>query len=172
MEFSERIAAILKHYNLPSKDLAELCGVQRTAIHHILNGRNRPSVSFLSQLSTAFPEINTRWLLHGRGSMFTSVTDRQNEIVQTPEKTGEEKVKMDDVVETFVKDTFGTTNDVSKAAPEHVGNNKVLPDPVSAVNGEDNVGATHLGKSQKGKVLRSIVLIYEDGTFEHLSPQA
>lgn len=73
MEFSERIERIMRHYGLNSKELADKCGVQRTAINHILNGRNRPSVGFLSALSESFPELNTRWLLHGKGAMFTNV---------------------------------------------------------------------------------------------------
>lgn len=76
MNFSERIEAVMRHYGLQPRELADKCGVQRTAINHLLNGRNRPSVGFLSTMSTSFPELDTRWLLHGTGPMFTNVSDR------------------------------------------------------------------------------------------------
>lgn len=89
MEFSERIEGIMRHYGLNSKELADKCGVQRTAINHILNGRNRPSVGFLSALSESFPELNTRWLLHGKGAMFTNVTHSEpSKPEQTDDVTG------------------------------------------------------------------------------------
>jgi len=83
MNFSERIEAVMRHYGLQSRELADKCGVQRTAINHLLNGRNRPSVGFLSALSTSFPELNTRWLLHGTGAMFTNVSEHGPSTLRT-----------------------------------------------------------------------------------------
>lgn len=94
MNFSERIEAVMRHYGLQARELADKCGVQRTAINHLLNGRNRPSVGFLSALSDSFPELNTRWLLHGNGPMFTNVTERSNEPVQARPETNETNVSM------------------------------------------------------------------------------
>lgn len=73
--FQDRIQQVMAHFNLTAKDLAEMCDVQRSAISHILNGRNRPNVSFLAKLSEGIPTLNTTWLLHGHGSIVTNVTN-------------------------------------------------------------------------------------------------
>jgi transcriptional regulator with XRE-family HTH domain len=72
--FQDRIQQVMSHFNLTAKDLAEMCDVQRSAISHILNGRNRPNVSFLAKLSEGIPTLNTTWLLHGYGDIVTFVT--------------------------------------------------------------------------------------------------
>ncbi|MBI1267319.1 MAG: helix-turn-helix domain-containing protein [Cryomorphaceae bacterium] len=78
--FQDRIQQVMSHFNLTAKDLAEMCDVQRSAISHILNGRNRPNVSFLAKLSEGIPTLNTTWLLHGYGDIVTNVTtDNRNE---------------------------------------------------------------------------------------------
>lgn len=76
--FQDRIQQVMTHFNLSAKDLAEICDVQRSAISHILNGRNRPNVSFLAKLSEALPTLNTNWLLHGTGEIIANVTNVTN----------------------------------------------------------------------------------------------
>lgn len=148
MNFSERIDAVMRHYKLQSKEMADLCGVQRTAISHILSGRNRPSVGFLSQLSEAFPELNTRWLLHGKGSMFTSVTS-QNETNQS-EDSSSQKLSID-IGNQSVKVTS------KAAADDQKGDTNVTSAQSSSLQELD------LPSHQK-EIIR-VVLFYADGTF-------
>lgn len=162
MDFSERIAAVMRHYNLQAKDLADLCGVQRTAITHILNGRNRPSVGFLSQLSDAYPELNTRWLLHGRGNIFTNVTGHNPEIIPAVNpvpttKAADEKSSADRAP--------------NETPPENSGNSHVTsvtkdlfdPHDTSKVDAPVSV-------RNSGKPIREIIIFYEDGTFKAYRP--
>lgn len=139
--FSERIAQILKHYKLQPKELAEKCGVQRSAISHLINGRNRPSVSFLSTLSDVYPELDTRWLLHGKGEMFTNVSTLSNESESSSKYTvGDESTKS-------TSDTAVTGNtQVHKSTP--------LP--------------TRTQKEQEpnsAKTIERVIVCYSDGTF-------
>lgn len=164
MDFSERIAAVMRHYNLQAKDLADLCGVQRTAITHILNGRNRPSVSFLGQLSEAYPEINTRWLLHGRGNMFTNVTNVASveELPPYPSK----------IFNTKAEKCSESLDQQSAAPPEGTLSH------VTNVTGDlfDNQAGKGLREQlplhQGHKAVREIVIFYEDGTFRSYRPDA
>jgi transcriptional regulator with XRE-family HTH domain len=162
MDFSERIAAVMRHYNLQAKDLATLCGVQRTAITHILNGRNRPSVGFLSQLSDAFPELNTRWLLHGRGNIFTNVTgdgvgnDRHANSIN-PIKIDGIKSSPDSVpakaTQGIQKDSHVTSVTIDLFDPREIPNNET---------------ASTIQKGEKS--IREIIIFYEDGTFKAYRP--
>ncbi len=52
-----------------SAEFADRIGVQRSAVSHILNGRNYPSAVVLEKMLKAYPNLNARWLITGDGSM-------------------------------------------------------------------------------------------------------
>jgi transcriptional regulator with XRE-family HTH domain len=66
----ERINQILKSKKLSASKFAEEIGVQRSAMSHILSGRNKPSLEFVQKLLSHFPDIRTDWLLTGKGQMY------------------------------------------------------------------------------------------------------
>lgn len=86
MSFSSRIETIMSHYGLSPKDLATKLDVQRSSISHIVNGRNKPSVAFITKLSEAFPDLNPLWILHGKQSMITDVNNHTEETVESFKK--------------------------------------------------------------------------------------
>jgi transcriptional regulator with XRE-family HTH domain len=69
-EIKDRILRILTSENLSSSKFAEIVGVQRSSISHILSGRNKPSLDFLQKILSNFPAINADWLIIGKGEMF------------------------------------------------------------------------------------------------------
>jgi len=71
----ERIEAIIQHERLSPSQFADAIGVQRSGISHILSGRNKPSVDFLSKLLSKFPHISGDWLITGIGSMLNNDTN-------------------------------------------------------------------------------------------------
>lgn len=66
---AERIKLILDQYQLSASGLAEIIGVQRSAISHILSQRNRPSLEMVARILEKFPNIDADWLLTGKGTM-------------------------------------------------------------------------------------------------------
>lgn len=66
-EFNLRLKKILDYYNLSASAFAEIVSVQRSSISHILSGRNKPSLEFISKVVNAFPDIELLWLLSGNG---------------------------------------------------------------------------------------------------------
>ncbi|MDD3771206.1 MAG: helix-turn-helix transcriptional regulator [Weeksellaceae bacterium] len=65
MELTNRILEILEKSGLTPSEFADKIEVQRSAISHITSGRNKPSLDFLLKIKSAFPEIDTDWLLFG-----------------------------------------------------------------------------------------------------------
>jgi transcriptional regulator with XRE-family HTH domain len=65
----ERILEILKIKNLSPAQFADLIGVQRSSISHLISGRNKPSLEFIQRILKTFPEINTDWMLFGKGTL-------------------------------------------------------------------------------------------------------
>jgi transcriptional regulator with XRE-family HTH domain len=68
----ERIKDIILKEGLTSGSFADLIGVQRSSMSHIINGRNNPSLDFIIKTLERFPKINPEWLLTGSGSMYRS----------------------------------------------------------------------------------------------------
>ena len=66
-EFNTRLKKILDYYNLSASAFAEKVSVQRSSISHILSGRNKPSLEFITKVVNAFPDIELLWLLSGDG---------------------------------------------------------------------------------------------------------
>ena len=71
----ERIERILKEKSLSSNKLAEMLEVQPSGISHILSGRNKPSMDFITKLLTVFPDISPDWFILGKGDMYRTATN-------------------------------------------------------------------------------------------------
>lgn len=65
----ERIQTIIDHYRLTAARFADKIGVQRSAVSHILSGRNNPGYDFMVKILETYPDINGDWLLIGQGDM-------------------------------------------------------------------------------------------------------
>jgi plasmid maintenance system antidote protein VapI len=73
----------MKAEGLNNSKFASILGIQRSNITHIIDGRNKPSLSFIEKLITKFPRINVEWLITGNGEMY-----KQN---KTPEQKSVQK---------------------------------------------------------------------------------
>ncbi|HEY5570334.1 MAG TPA: helix-turn-helix transcriptional regulator [Bacteroidales bacterium] len=65
----ERIEKIMKQEHLSASKLADIANIQRSAMSHILSGRNRPSLDIALKILEAFPTLNSDWLIRGIGPM-------------------------------------------------------------------------------------------------------
>ncbi len=125
---------------LTAAKLAEIVGVQPSAISHILSGRNYPRFDFLHNLLKAYPEMNARWLLLGENDIYTHAnalngnSGASKDILDTPAQ------KKESITEKNVCDE--TQSEVSAKATEAY---KCL--------------------ETKSKTVDRIVIFYDDGTF-------
>ena len=67
---NSRLQQFLELENLTPARLADIMGIQRSGLSHILSGRNKPSYDFLHKLLIKFPHINGDWLMTGRGKAY------------------------------------------------------------------------------------------------------
>ena len=65
----ERLAFIMKAKNMSMTQFADEINIQRSNMSHVMNGRNKASLDFVSRILKRFPDINPDWLLFGKGSM-------------------------------------------------------------------------------------------------------
>lgn len=78
---------------LKSSHLAGNIGVNRATISHVLSGRNKPSIDFLQKLLSAYPNLNSNWLITGIGYMNTKKDAKE---VKLSKKIGKVVVFYDD----------------------------------------------------------------------------
>jgi plasmid maintenance system antidote protein VapI len=75
---NKRIQQFLDIENLSPSKLADMLGLQRSGISHILAGRNKPSYDFILKFLRTFPNINPDWLLMGKGKIYRNGENDQN----------------------------------------------------------------------------------------------
>tara|TARA_B100001750_G_C15471324_1_gene579965 strand:- start:537 stop:827 length:291 start_codon:yes stop_codon:yes gene_type:complete len=67
----KRFLEILKCKKLSSSQFADKINVSNSAVSHIINGRNKPSLEIIQNILIKFPDINPRWLILGEGEIFS-----------------------------------------------------------------------------------------------------
>ena len=63
----ERLLLFIQSQRLSQIDFAEKCGLSRGYVNNVKDGIYQSS---LRKISDAFPELNTEWLLVGKGKMY------------------------------------------------------------------------------------------------------
>ena len=59
----------MEHEGLTPSKFAEAIGIQRSAMSHIISGRNNPSLDVLVKILERFTYVDSDWLLFGKGNM-------------------------------------------------------------------------------------------------------
>ena len=67
-----RIRQLLEHKQLTPTQFADLIGVGRPVVSHILSERNKPSLEVAQRIASAFPDISLAWLMFGTGEMLAA----------------------------------------------------------------------------------------------------
>ncbi len=63
----ERIKEIIVNSGLTNGEFSDKIGIQKSSLSHVLSGRNKPSLDFVLKILDCFPEVNSDWLLFGKG---------------------------------------------------------------------------------------------------------
>ena len=67
-DFVKRLEKILEYYSLSASAFADIVGIQRSGVSHLMSGRNKPSLDLVMKISDSFPEVDLYWLLNGKGT--------------------------------------------------------------------------------------------------------
>ncbi len=82
----ERLQKIMDYAGVSPKKFADILGIQRSSVSHIMSGRNNPSLSVVQKILQNYTNINSDWLLLGVGEMLKSGSDEHgnNQHVTSP----------------------------------------------------------------------------------------
>jgi transcriptional regulator with XRE-family HTH domain len=73
---NDRLNQFLAAEQLSPTRFADLIGVQRSGVSHILAGRNKPGYDFLEKLIKRFPSLNIEWFITGKGKMYKEMVSQ------------------------------------------------------------------------------------------------
>ena len=91
--FESRLQQVLTMEELSPAKFADMLGIQRSGISHLLSGRNNPSFDFITRMLEHFPELNADWLLMGKGKPYKDSSAQTPQSSQMPQLFGEEIIE-------------------------------------------------------------------------------
>ncbi len=147
----DRIAHIMRAQNLKASDFAELLGVQPSGVSHILSGRNQPSLDFIKKIKENFPEYNLDWIIFGKGPMTTSAPFND----PTPISPVSSPSTMPSANNEVLQFDFSPEQPASVPDPASDSRPSSPPSPVAAITDK----------------VKSVLVLYEDGSFETYTPR-
>lgn len=147
---NDRLKQFLSMENLSPARFAEVMGIQRSGISHLLAGRNKPSFEFIQKMMTAYPDINYEWLILGKGRPYKSDRQPASSSVQT---------------ELFTDSSDPVAHSTDEITPDNqflIDENPASEPPENRIFSDD--AAPALPKLSK-KIAR-IIVFFNDGTYE------
>jgi len=177
MEINERITKVLEYSGFSASEFADEIDVQRSSISHIISGRNKPSLEFVTKIKNRFPELSWDWIILGTGEM--KQTDSPFPISQKQEENSTPDlftlIDEDYKNEVFVQENIQneTLRELNKSFPSP--RKEILSDSqqldiqenISEVQSIVNETVTNINTESK---IKKIVFFYENGKFEAFEP--
>ena len=142
----ERILAVMEHEGLTPSKFAEAIGIQRSAMSHIISGRNNPSLDVLIKIFERFTYVDSDWLLFGKGTMMREhVLTEPNLFTNTP------------IIPSNVQDSPEYRKEIRVETPVNTTKQPVIEQIVCQDKPSRNVS--------------KIMIFYSDNTFETFTPE-
>ena len=168
MDFNDRITKVIEYSKLSPAEFAEEINVQRSSISHIISGRNKPSLDFITKIKTAFPDIEWDWLINGQGEMLISEKVIEPIVEEKPEIVEKKKSSLPDLFSLINDENFGLTESedkLEKTKPRESNISKPMTDKNIL---KDSQPLENIDKKQQNlsKKIKRIVFFFQDGTFE------
>ena len=156
----DRIKSLMEYYHLSPAQFADKIGFQRSALSHVLSGRNKASLDFVLKVKNAFPNLNLEWLTLGEGNQFIKAEER-------PEKPNQDILSID-------FDSAGMEDEKSQETTVETENHTLEEEKLTneAENQKTEISESKVNQKSTGhKVIKKIILLYDDGSFSEHIPE-
>lgn len=144
----DRILQLLQYLGMSPSRFADEIGVQRSAMSHLVSGRNNPSLEFVTKVLKRFPEINTEWLISGNGSM------------TRPGETGEPGPRETQAPEVPYLQELPFAEEIP-----------AKEEPPATYDKQESPKPSRTKKAPGEKSAERIIIVYNDRTFRELLPE-
>lgn len=169
---NQRIQELIEKLNLTSSKFADEIGVPRSSISHIVSGRNKPSLDFVTKILEKYPEVNINWLLFGRGECFSGdIESSQTDISSsdTPKEIKKEASEQG----LFSHDNHDNKEETANEVVEQAVNKELKdeePEKYNAVNTSKTVKKEENNRtvktSSENDDIEKLIVFYNDKSFE------
>ncbi len=160
----ERLVQLLDLERLSPSKFADIIGVQRSSVSHIISGRNKPSFDFLQKTMKAFPGLNADWLILGEGTMYEKMGRGVSGNLFDPAVEPAEASFPGDIPEV---DRLTDLMDDSKPT----GQESALGESSDQVQAPSEAEDTYKDVVQaSGRKIVQVMVFYEDDTFRSFGP--
>jgi DNA-binding XRE family transcriptional regulator len=156
---------------MSASKFADIIGVQRSSISHILSGRNNPGLDFLNKILVHFPHISGDWLITGQGNMvkpslngpkMPTLFDKK-----TPEGSADTNKLEQPQPSSPIQSAPGDSNDPIIERNTNEGHRTALNDLPIERQSESQIAA-HPGQAAP---VERIIIFYDDKTFDTYTPR-
>ena len=160
----ERLVQLLDLEQLTPSKFADIIGVQRSSVSHVISGRNKPSFDFLQKTLKAFPGLNADWLMLGDGTMYDQMgRDVSGNLFATPSEPVEASFP-DDLITEDQDSVQKVDSEEAFQEPQTSANVNPIPAP-----GGDKASKA-VSKMDSMKKIVQVMVIYDDDTFRSFGP--
>ena len=167
----ERLVQLMDLEQLSPSKFADIIGVQRSSVSHIVSGRNKPSFDFLQKTLKAFPGLNADWLILGEGTMYDKMgRDVSGNLfdpaVEPVEASFPGDIPKVDRLTAQMNDSKPTGNDSKLTGQE-----SALGESSDQVQAPSEAEDTYKAAVQaSGRKIIQVMVFYEDDTFKSFGP--
>ncbi|MBL0913633.1 MAG: helix-turn-helix transcriptional regulator [Bacteroidia bacterium] len=166
---NQRIKELIVSEGLTASIFADRIGVLRSALSHILAGRNKPGADFIEKLLLEMPYVNANWLFTGNGEMYVGKLrpEALAEAADPSKSPGRQLDILSQLAEMFPEEYGQTEEPKAQSAAEQLPLQAHNPaQPVSSVP-----AAAYAAAASSEKKVVKIILVYDDKTFSELKPE-
>lgn len=158
----DRLQRFLELEQLTPSRLADILGIQRSGLSHILSGRNKPGFDFIQKLIIKFPTLNSEWLLTGKGKVYKESTPAPFNSSHSTFTPAENNL-------------FASDNKIQKRETINYSDEEIINEPVKlsaelSELPENSINEQNKPVTSEKKNLKKIIMIYSDGTFAEYIP--
>lgn len=163
-----RLQQLIEKQNITPARFAEIVGVQRSSVSHILSGRNNPSLEFIQKILIAFPTISSDWLISAQGNMYRDTASRNNEVAKEDKKNRAEKAT--DLFSVLKDEDVPPYGTIQPVTPIKIDKDPIQKgDPAKIEN--SNTEELAIPKTSINTTVERIVIFYTNNTFKEYKPE-
>lgn len=147
----DRLSHFLAAEGITQSRLADILGVTKANISHIISGRNKPGYEFISKLPHYFPTLNLEWLLAGSGKMYKDTA------ATLPQETAPESAPDPEPDTAVVQKKKENRQDSDDEYKDTVFDSQNVPSPAPKT----------VSQASERRILK-VIALYDDGTYGEL----
>lgn len=168
-----RISQIMSYYQLSPAKFAELIGVPKSGISHLISGRNKPSLDYVTRILGVFKEVDSDWLLFGKGAGLPEIQiDKpkiNNQLSSFNKKLGVQAEKLANQYSKIPK--IELQDDTNESSEMQLPLLELEQEATTIKARKSGIKKPESSEFESGESIDRIVIFYSSGRFKEYRPE-